>query len=94
MQLGNLSPDSSYLVAKMLVEQNRGRYSEADLKPRWRMTSRESLSTARMPKRYSTDNFEVVATRQHKKGHGKPIRRLAMTSILKQNTVCFALPLC
>jgi hypothetical protein len=29
-----------------------------------------------------------------KKGHRKPIRRLAMTSILKQNTVCFALPLC
>jgi hypothetical protein len=28
------------------------------------------------------------------KGHGKPIRRLAMTSILKQNTTCFALPLC
>lgn len=29
-----------------------------------------------------------------KKGHRKPIRRLAMTSILKQNTLCFALPLC
>ena len=30
---------------------------------------------------------------ENKKGHGKPIRRLAMTSILKQNTLCFALPL-
>jgi hypothetical protein len=30
----------------------------------------------------------------HKKGHGKPIRRLAMTSILKQDTRwCLALPL-
>jgi hypothetical protein len=29
----------------------------------------------------------------NKKGDGKPIRRLAITSILKQNTLCFALPL-
>jgi hypothetical protein len=35
-----------------------------------------------------------VIGRRAKKGHRKPIRRLAMTSILKQNTVCFALPLC
>jgi hypothetical protein len=28
----------------------------------------------------------------NKKGHGKPIRRLAMTSILKQNTLVVSCP--
>jgi hypothetical protein len=36
----------------------------------------------------------TTVNRTNKKGHGKPIRRLAMTSILKQNTRwCLALPL-
>ena len=47
-----------------------------------------------MRRRYTTSSTSRDLAERNKKGHRKPIRRLAMTSILKQNTVCFALPLC
>ena len=54
---------------------------------------RESLSIGKTLRR-RTISSTSRDQRREKKGHRKPIRRLAMTSILKQNTMCFALPLC